>query len=85
MLEINNPPKVKIEFFKDQNINNINCFSNEGNGWDQSKLEIERNFLKINFEDKFNTRRGRINCSLKDEDGWRWFGIQFVIKNIKEN
>tara|TARA_B100000287_G_scaffold433614_1_gene495743 strand:- start:682 stop:1701 length:1020 start_codon:yes stop_codon:yes gene_type:complete len=85
MLEINNPPKMKIEFFKDQNINNINCFSNEGNGWDQSKLEIKGNFLKINFEDKFNTRRGRINCSLKDEDGWRWFGIQFVIKNIKEN
>ena len=48
-------------------------------------LEIKNNILKINFRDKFNTRRGRINCSIKDEEGWRWFGIQFVLKNIKEN
>ncbi len=85
MIDNNNPPEMKVEFFKEQKISNINCFSNEGNGWDNSKLEIENNILKINFRDKFNTRRGRINCSIKDEDGWRWFGVQFVLKNIKEN
>ena len=76
---------MMVEFFKQQKINNINCFSNEGNGWDSSNLEIEDNILKINFRDKFNSRRGRINCSIKDVEGWRWFGIQFVQKNIKEN
>ena len=76
---------MKVEFYKDQKINNINCYSNEGNSWDSSKLKIENNILKINFRDKFNTRRGRINCSLKDEMGCRWFGIQFIVKNIKEN
>ena len=80
-----NPPNMKVEFFKEQKISNINCYSNEGNGWDSSKLKIENNILKINFRDKFNTRRGRINCSMKDEMGWRWFGIQFIFKNIKEN
>ena len=80
-----NPPDMKVEFFKEQKINNINCYSNEGNGWDSSKLKLENNILKINFRDKFNTRRGRINCSMKDEIGWRWFGIQFIVKNIKEN
>ena len=85
IIDNNNPPDMEVEFFKDQKINNINCYSNEGNGWDSSKLKIENNILKINFRDKFNTRRGRINCSMKDEMGWRWFGMQFIVKNIKEN
>ena len=85
IIDNNNPPDMKVEFYKDQKINNINCYSNEGDGWDSSKLKIQNNILKINFRDKFNTRRGRINCSMKDEMGWRWFGIQFIVKNIKEN
>ena len=81
----NNPPEMEVEFFEEQNINNINCFSNEGEGWDNSKLEINNNILKITFRDKFNTRRGRINCSIKDNVGWRWFGVQFVIRSIEDN
>ena len=84
-IDNNNPPKMKVEFFEEQNINNINCFSNEGGDWNNSKLEINKNILEIHFKDKFVTRRGRINCSIKDSDGWRWFGTQFVLKNIKEN
>tara|TARA_Y100001970_G_scaffold109418_1_gene136674 strand:- start:1490 stop:2536 length:1047 start_codon:yes stop_codon:yes gene_type:complete len=85
LIDHNNPPNLLVEFFEDQNISNINCFSNEGDGWDNSELEIEKNVLKIHFRDKFNSRRGRVNCSIKDEMGWRWFGLQFVLKNIKEN
>ena len=36
--------------------------------------------LNINFKDKFNFRRGRINCSMKDNGSWRWFGVQFTVK-----
>jgi len=85
MIDGNNPPKMKVEFYKEQNIKNINCFSNEGSGWDKSDIEIENNILKVNFRDKFYFRRGRINCSINDDEGWRWFGVQFVLKNIKEN
>ena len=85
MIDDNNPPMMKVEFFKDQIIDNMNCFSNEGNGWDNSILELEDNTLKVKFRDKFKSRRGRINCSIKDNEGWRWFGVQFVLKNIKEN
>ena len=81
----NNPPEMTVEFYEQQNISNINCFSNEGKGWDNSKFKIENNILKIKFRDKFYTRRGRINCSIKDDEGWRWFGTQFVLKDIKEN
>ena len=77
----NNPPKFSVEFFdKQKNINNINCFSDEGNKWKKSKIDFNQNILKLNFREKFNFRRGRINCSLNDDGIWRWFGVQFSVK-----
>ena len=74
-----NPPKMMIEFFEDQkNLENINCFSNEGSKWRQTNIILKGNILEINFAEKFIERRGRINCSLKDEKGWRFSGFQFV-------
>jgi peptidoglycan/xylan/chitin deacetylase (PgdA/CDA1 family) len=77
----NNPPSFSVEFFNDQkNLSNINCFSDEGNKWDKSKLKIKNNILKIEFRDKFLFRRGRVNCSLNDDGVWRWFGVQFSVQ-----
>ncbi len=82
LLQSKNPPDVKIYFT--ENINNleqITCFSNEGNKWRNSKISfIEKNVLQINIREKFVGERGRINCSLREDKGfWRWLGIQFVI------
>ena len=77
----NNPPNFSVEFFNEQkNLNNINCFSDEGNQWEKSTIDFSKNILKINFSEKFLFRRGRINCSLNDNGIWRWFGVQFSIK-----
>ena len=77
----NNPPKLKVNFFKGQkNLELINCFSNQGNEWKKSAIKLINNKLIVNFRDKFLFRRGRINCSLNDKEGWRWFGTQFSIK-----
>ena len=77
----NNPPKLVIEFFKNQNnLENINCFSDEGNKWEKSNIKLIDRKLVVNFREKFLFRRGRINCSLNDIDGWRWFGLQFSVK-----
>jgi peptidoglycan/xylan/chitin deacetylase (PgdA/CDA1 family) len=84
LLKIKNPPVVKIEFYKNiKNLKLINCYSNEGNKWRNSKIEfISKNILKIFINEKFVGERGRINCSLKDSSGfWRWLGIQFVISD----
>ena len=77
-----NPPIVKIEFFSEQkNLKNINCFSNEGSEWGNPKLEFDKkNVMTIKFREKFSFRRGRLNCSLNDDEGWRWFGTQFTIE-----
>ena len=84
LTDINNPPEVFIEFFsKQNNLENITCYSNENNKWRKSKTFFENDYkLKILINEKFTTERGRINCSLNDKEGWRWFGIQFVIKKI---
>ena len=81
ILKSNNPPETIIEFFDDQkNLDKINCFSDEGKGWDKSKTKLIKNKLYIEFRDKFFFRRGRINCSLNDDSGWRWLGIQYSIE-----
>ena len=80
----NNPPKFEVKFFKEQkNLENINCYSNEGNKWEKSKTNFSNYTLTIKFREPFMPRRGRINCSLNDNGKWRWFGIQFPIKKIK--
>jgi len=81
LLDKNNPPKFSVEFFNEQkNLNNINCFSDEGNKWEKSSTYYNKNILTLKFREKFLFRRGRINCSLNDNGIWRWFGVQFSIK-----
>lgn len=77
-----NPPNINIKFFTDLiNIKNINCYSNEGNVWKKSNIQlINENELIILLKEKFKSERGRINCSLWEKKGkWRWLGIQYVI------
>jgi len=79
----NNPPKVKIKFFKKLiNIKKINCYSNEGNIWKKSQIKfLNENEMMIILKEKFKSERGRINCSLWADGGkWRWLGIQYVIQ-----
>ncbi len=77
----NNPPKFKVRFFDNQkNIENISCYSNEGDKWMKSKIKLVEKELTIEFREPFLPRRGRINCSVNDNGKWRWFGTQFIIR-----
>ena len=81
----NNPPEVTVEFFSDmKNIKLINCYSNEENKWRKSEIIFLENFkIEINLKGKFITERGRINCSLREENGYfRWLGMQFIIAEM---
>jgi len=81
ILKSNNPPYMYVEFFEEQNnLNLINCFSNEGGEWKNTDVKLNKNKLVMNFKEKFNFRRGRINCSMNGPNGWGWFGVQFSIK-----
>ena len=77
-----NPPNIIVEFEKmNSNLKNINCFSNEEGQWRNSKIIFLNDFtINIKLQGKFITERGRVNCSLRDVEGfYRWFGIQFVV------
>ena len=81
LINDNNPPKFSVKFFDEQkNIDKINCFSDEGGKWEKSKINFNHNILTLDFREKFNFRRGRVNCSLNDNGIWRWFGVQFSVK-----
>ena len=82
LISSENPPLVKIEFIENvENINQINCYSNEGNTWRKSDLNIiNKKNIEIRLKEKFIGERGRINCSLRELGSyWRWLGIQFVL------
>ncbi len=76
----NNPPNFRVKFFDNQkNIENINCYSNEGDKWMKSNIKLVDKELTIKFREPFLPRRGRVNCSLNDNGKWRWFGTQFIV------
>ncbi len=78
----NNPPEFSVEFFNNQkNIEEISCYSNEGDKWEKSNISFTNKTLNIKFREAFLPRRGRVNCSLNDNGKWRWFGTQFIIAN----
>ena len=81
LITTNNPPAIEIEFVND--VEGINCFSNEGGDWGPSEIAfLEKNWIKIILNKPFKTRRGKVNCTLKFNDGtWGWFGRQYVLKN----
>ncbi len=77
-----NPPSFSVKFFDNQkNLENISCYSNEGDMWEKSKTKFKNNELTIDFRESFVPRRGRVNCSLNDNGKWRWFGTQFVVRS----
>ena len=77
-----NPPKVIIEFYDNiKNLKLINCYSNEENIWRKSEVNfLDENKIEIKINGKFITERGRINCSLRENNAfWRWLGLQFTV------
>ena len=84
LLQSKNPPVVEIKFLENiKGLKNINCFSNEGNKWRNSEISFkEKDLLEIKIAEKFIGERGRVNCSLKESNGfWRWLGIQYVVSD----
>ena len=73
----NNPPFVGLSLLDQSLTKNINCFVFDSEG--QVKLELfkfnER--VEIRLLRKLNKGRSRLNCTVKDNNKWRWFGYQF--------
>ena len=81
LLKTNNPPNIEIEF--EQDVRNINCFTNEGGSWKKSEITyLDNNWIRVLLKEKYQPRRGKINCTLKMKDGsWGWLGKQFIVSD----
>ena len=43
---------------------------------------LEENWIRVLLKDEFKPRRGKINWTIKLDDGsWGWLGRQFVIND----
>ena len=87
LLQFNNPPMVRVKFYDNiKNLDQINCFSNEGNKWRNSKIRFtEKNILEIEIEEKFVGERGRINCSLREKKKVFGDGLVFSMLLVKNS
>ena len=82
IVEENNPPEMIVEFFNEQKIQNISCFSNEGKGWESSKLQIDKNILKIDFIQEEEELIVQLKIK-KDGDGLVYNLFLKILKKIK--
>ena len=80
---LNNMNKPNIEFTIVSNIktDQLTCFANTGGDWNEQKFEImTNNRIRISLDDRFESGRGRLNCTSNNSGNWHWFGYQFLIK-----
>ncbi len=70
-----NPPLLGFTLI--ENIDNsINCYPSHGIKAELIKIGNKR--LEVRFDSKFPKGRTRINCTVNDNNIWRWTGFQFV-------
>ncbi len=72
--------KFKFDIVKSEMANNLQCFANPKNKW--IPINLIKNEKTISFDDQYTFEKGRrrINCTVKFQDEWYWFGYQLLIK-----
>ena len=75
-----NQLKFKFDIVKSEVVNNLQCFANPTGKWVQ--INLIKNEKTISFDDQYIFEKGRrrINCTVKFQSEWYWFGYQLLIK-----
>ena len=80
LIEVNTL-RIKNELWTKNKIGDPIVIKEAFNQEDEAAFVInENNIMKISFREKFNFRRGRLNCSLNENGQWKWFGHQFTVQ-----
>ena len=77
----NSMQNIEFDILSKIDIEQLNCFSNSDGSW--SSLNIDsytKNRVSLKLDKPFLSGRGRLNCTIKKNDEWLWFGHQFTIK-----
>jgi len=72
--------KFKFDIVKSEVVNNLQCFANPQDKW--VPINLIKNEKTISFDDQYIFEKGRrrINCTVKFQSEWYWFGYQLLIK-----
>ena len=75
LIKNNNPPLLGFTLI--ENVDNIiNCYPSHGIKAKLIKIADKR--LELRFDREFPKGRTRINCTVNDNNIWRWTGFQFI-------
>ena len=74
-----NSLKVKFELIDKKFSKNLQCFANPSNEW--ISISLIKDNKNISFEEIYEFKKGRVrlNCTLKYNKNWYWFGYQLLI------
>ena len=76
-----NPPFIGFSLL-DKNLSaGIKCFVFDSNGSVETEIYKFGERIEIRLKRKLKTGRVRVNCTVKDQSHWRWYGKQFILPN----
>ena len=77
----NKKPTIEFSIVNNLKGNSIDCFSNPGGKWNKQKIiNIKKDRVRIELSENFESGRARLNCTIKVDENWHWFGYQFLVK-----
>jgi len=76
-----NPPFIGFSLLDQKLSNTLNCFIFDSSGNAELKKFIFAERVELRINRKLKPGRIRMNCTAKDNEGWRWFGYQFIMPN----
>ena len=80
-LTINKRPSIEFSVINDLKGNSIECFSNPGNKWNkQNVVNITKDRVQVQLIEDYDVGRARLNCTIRINENWYWFGYQFLVK-----
>ncbi len=77
----NKKPSIEFSIINDLQGNSLDCFSNPGGIWNkQEVVNIKKDRVQIQLSEAYLKGRARLNCTIKLDEKWYWFGYQFLVK-----
>ena len=74
-----NPPYIGFSLLNEEHAKKINCFVFDKKGKVESDIFKFNERIEIRLNRNLEEGRSRLNCTVNEKEGWRWFGHQFYI------
>ena len=81
MFLLDDKPSIEFSIIQNLKDNSLDCFSNTDGKWDKQEIiNIKKDRVRIKLNNSYLSGRARLNCTVKVDQKWHWFGYQFLVK-----